>query len=80
MPTLTIKNVPQDLYKRLKTRAAQNRRSLNGEAIVCLEQALRSAPVVLAAMLASAREARRLAEKCWLTDDELQRAIDEGRP
>lgn len=40
MPTLTIKNLPDDLYRQLKTRAAANRRSLNSEILTCLEQAL----------------------------------------
>ena len=39
MPTLTIKNMPDELYQVLKSRAAQNRRSLNSEILTCLEQA-----------------------------------------
>lgn len=33
MATLTIRNVPDDLYERLKALAKRNRRSLNQEAI-----------------------------------------------
>jgi antitoxin FitA len=40
MPTLTIKNLPDDVYRQLKSRAAANRRSLNSEILTCLEQAL----------------------------------------
>lgn len=40
MPTLTIKKVPQDLYEKLRERAALHRRSMNSEAIACLEQLL----------------------------------------
>ena len=40
MTTLTIKNIPDKLRRRLKERAAQHRRSLNGEAIFCLEKVL----------------------------------------
>ena len=41
MPTtLTLKNIPDDVYDRLKHSAAMNRRSMNSEAIVCLEAAL----------------------------------------
>ncbi len=36
MATLTLKNVPDDLYRRLKEQAAAHRRSLNQEAIECL--------------------------------------------
>ena len=37
MPTLTIKGMPDALYRRLKRRAAEHRRSLNGEILYCLE-------------------------------------------
>ena len=40
MPSLTIKNIPRRTYLRLKEMAGAHRRSLNSEAIVCLEQAL----------------------------------------
>lgn len=41
MPTtLTLKNIPDDVYERLKNSAEINRRSMNSEAIVCLEAAL----------------------------------------
>jgi plasmid stability protein len=40
MPILTIRNVPDDVYDRLKARALASRRSLNSEAIECLRLAL----------------------------------------
>jgi antitoxin FitA len=40
MPTLTLKNVPEELVARLKQEAAQNRRSLNQETLARLEQSL----------------------------------------
>ena len=40
MPTITLKNVPDDLHQRLKASAERNRRSMNSEALVCLERAL----------------------------------------
>lgn len=41
MPTtLTLKNIPDNIYARLKASAEANRRSLNSEAIVCLEAML----------------------------------------
>ncbi len=42
MPGLLIRNLPKELHRRLKKRAAQNRRSMNQEAIVLLENALGS--------------------------------------
>jgi len=38
MPTLTLKNIPDELHARLKASAAQNRRSLNSEILARLEQ------------------------------------------
>lgn len=40
MPSLTLKNVPEDLHQRLKEQAERHRRSMNQEAIWILEQAL----------------------------------------
>lgn len=40
MKTLSIKGVPPVLHEQLKRRAQQNHRSLNGELLMILEQAL----------------------------------------
>ena len=45
MATLTIKNVPDKLVRRLKVQAAHHRRSLNLEVITCLEAATGPTPV-----------------------------------
>jgi len=42
MPTLTIRDLPTDVLERLRRRAAEERRSLNQEAIHLLEFALRA--------------------------------------
>jgi len=59
MATLTIKNVPDPLVRRLKARATLHRRSLNREVIACLEALVQAAPVDPEALLARAREVRR---------------------
>ena len=51
MTTFTLKGIPDDLYGLLKQRAAENRRSINGEMIVCLEEALRGRRVSSTEML-----------------------------
>ena len=59
MPTtLTLKNIPDDVYTRLKLSAQSNRRSMNSEAIVCLEAVLLPAKVPPAERLARARALR----------------------
>ncbi len=59
MPTtLTLKNIPDDVYVRLKLSAQLHRRSMNGEAIVCLEAVLLQPNVKPAERLARARALR----------------------
>jgi len=59
MPTnLTLKNVPDEVYERLKGSAEAHRRSLNSEAIVCLETVLLPGRVSPAERLARARALR----------------------
>ena len=59
MPTtLTLKNIPDEVYKRLRSSADTHRRSLNSEAIVCLESALLPGTIPLSERLARAREFR----------------------
>jgi plasmid stability protein len=36
MPNLTVRNIPKDLYKRLKENARRNHRSLNSEIVAIL--------------------------------------------
>lgn len=80
MATLTIKNIPTDLYERLKESAAQDRRSINNQVIVCLERALRSPKIDTDAVLAGARALRRKTSRYLLTDRTLARVKQEGRP
>jgi plasmid stability protein len=59
MPTtLTLKNIPDDVYERLKASAETHRRSLNSEAIVCLESVLLPGRVPVGERLARARALR----------------------
>ena len=56
--TMTLKNIPDEVYDRLKLAAEANRRSMNSEAIVCLETVLLPARVTTADRLARARALR----------------------
>lgn len=48
MPTtLTLKNIPDDVYQRLKRSASEHRRSLNSEAIVCRYEARGTSVIVV---------------------------------
>jgi plasmid stability protein len=80
MPSLTIKGVPDPLYRRLKQRAAAHRRSLNSEILVCLEQAVAAERVDPAAVLARADALRERLRVPRLTDARLRAAKAAGRP
>jgi len=59
MPTtLTLKNIPAEVYEHLKASAEAHRRSLNSEAIVCLESVLLPKRMTVNDRLARARALR----------------------
>lgn len=58
MATVTVKNIPAELHRRLKGRAARHRRSLNSEIIECLREASAPARIDPEALLAKARALR----------------------
>ncbi len=80
MATVTLKNVPDELYERLKKRAAEHRRSINREAIVCLERALAAPRRDPALTLERIRAMRRRMPGIYVTDEDLGAAINQGRP
>jgi plasmid stability protein len=79
MPSLTIKNLPAAVHRRLRARAALHGRSLNGEAIACLQAALGAEAVDADALLARARALRRSVAG-RLTDRDVAAVKAEGRP
>lgn len=80
MATLTVKNIPDDLYAQLKRHAAMNRRSLNSEIIVCIERAVRSSRFLPEETLVRARALREKTAAYSITDDEFNEAKAMGRP
>jgi plasmid stability protein len=59
MATITLKNIPADLHRKLKKRADENQRSLNKEIISTLQSATGKAQRVdIEALLREARVAR----------------------
>jgi len=59
VPTnLTLKSIPDEVYERLKASAEAHRRSLNSEAIVCLESVLLPEKISPGERLARARALR----------------------
>ena len=79
LATLTIKNVPEKLHKRLKESAVQHRRSINSEAICCLERVLGAHRVDPKKFLAEVDAMRKRMPYVNLTEEFLRAAKNEGR-
>ena len=80
MPTLTVKNIPDDLYKRLKEAARTHRRSMNSEILYCVERTLVPYRIDASDRLAMARNLREKSAAYHLTDEFLDSAKNDGRP
>lgn len=78
MPSITIKNIPEPVYKKLKEQAEAHHRSMNSEIIACLEKIVEPNRVSSEEVLYQARSMREKV-KGKLSDEEIQKAIDEGR-
>lgn len=79
MPTtLTLKNIPDELYDRLKAAAALNKRSINSEALICLETVLAPGRYTVNERIRRARALReQIATECRA--DELDALKRQGR-
>jgi antitoxin FitA len=80
MPTtLTLKNIPDEVYERLKASAGAHRRSLNSEAIVCLEAVLLPAQLDAKERIARARALRATLPKARFKVRDIDTFKREGR-
>ena len=80
MPAFTIKNIPDELYSKLKKAAEAHHRSLNSEILYCVERTLGSHKIDVSEQLAVARALRAKTAAYTLTDEEITAAKNEGRP
>ncbi len=80
MPALTIKNIPDDLYSRLKQAAEIHRRSMNSEILYCVESTLVPRKVDVSEQISTARRLRAKTASHPLTDEILDAAKNAGRP
>lgn len=79
MASITVKNIPEDIYERLKQSAKANRRSINGEIIVIIEDAVKSRKIAPEVLLVRARQLREKTADYTITDDEFTLAKQAGR-
>jgi plasmid stability protein len=80
MASLTVKNIPDDLYEHLKQAAKAHRRSINSEIIVCLERALLPNKLPPDERLSSARALRKRVNTSVFDVADIDAAKNEGRP
>ncbi len=80
MANITLKNIPEEVYKQLKERAKNSQRSINSEIIRAIQnhivRAERPDPDEI---IRKAREFRSKI-KVLLNPEEIEQAINEGRP
>ena len=79
MATVTVKNIPDELYTRLKSVAVINRRSINSEIIMCIERAVMSRQINPIKILENARQLRKLTTNHPIGDEEFNQAKATGR-
>lgn len=78
--TITLKNIPDNVYERLKMAAQAHRRSINGEVIATLEQAVMPRRIITAEeRIERARAIRESLGDIVITDNEIDAAKREGR-
>lgn len=78
--SIPLKNIPDDIYARLKQAAEANHRSLNSEVIACLEKTLLPTRVSIGERIARAQEFRKQLQDRKFRADNIDKAIDFGRP
>ncbi|MAR89834.1 MAG: DNA-binding protein [Pseudomonadales bacterium] len=79
MASLTIKNIPDELYEHLKQAANAHHRSINSELIYCLEKTLLPNKLSATDLRDSAKLLRARVMADTIDSDEIDAAKREGR-
>lgn len=77
--TITLKNVPLELHAALQNLARQNKRSLNQEALLCIEQAVGRVRPDPQRVLEEIRKNRGRSKAPQVDTEWIRNAIEEGR-
>ena len=80
MASITVKNIPEELYDRLKAAAKSNRRSINGEIISRIERSLTPRRAPTEQLVARIRRLHESFDGRTLTVEQIEDARHEGRP
>ena len=79
MATITLKNIPDDIYLLLKEKAKANNRSINSEAILAIRLAVASRHIDVEAAIKRARKIQEMTAHYRITDKEITKFKNEGR-
>ncbi len=80
MATITVKNIPEEIYEKIKLQAKAKGRSVNSEILSILEHAVqRLTPMDVQEVLERAHKTRRLTAHYTITNEEIDRWKKEGR-
>lgn len=79
MATITVKNIPDDIYLLLKEKARANNRSVNSEVILAIKLAVASRPIDVEAAVKRARRIQEMTAHYRITDEEITKFKNEGR-
>ena len=79
MHSITIKNIPTDLYDKLKIKARENRRSINNEVINCLDRSLKSRQIDADEFISKIEFIHNKYKLPKITAKNLKEGIKEGR-
>lgn len=80
MATVTLKNIPDELYDQIRQSAKTNRRSINSEIITCIEKALRDRKIYPEKIIAAASALRKKTGGHLFTEKEITKVKNAGRP
>jgi plasmid stability protein len=78
--TITLKNIPDTIYDSLKQAADAHHRSINSEAISCLERVLLPSRTGQEERMARARQIRTSLNPKQFKAADIAKAIEQGRP
>jgi plasmid stability protein len=79
MYSITVKNIPDEIYENLKRSARRNRRSINNEIILILERSLQSRKIAPEAFIAQARQIREKTADYMIDDETFEHFKNTGR-
>jgi plasmid stability protein len=78
--TITVKSIPEDLYRRLKASAERHRRSINSEVLSLMEQSLMPRRLSADALLDQVQRLHASFDGQTLDPELFEAARREGRP